>query len=93
MTLSVLEFLLLHLQNTNIGVYKRYSKESLLNILGLWSSPSMKGSRPPPCRNFSLTVTDEDQAVMLGGHSPSDKSSEAYDIHLPTMVSYFSDFW
>ena len=53
----------------------------------------MNGSRPPPCTNFSLTVTGEDQAVMFGGHTPSDKSSGAYDIHLPTMVSYFSDFW
>ena len=49
----------------------------------------MKGSRPPPCGWFSLTVTDEDQAVMFGGFTLPDKSSVAYDIHLPTMVSYF----
>ena len=56
--------------------------------LGLWSSPSMKGSRPPPCVSFSLTVTDVDQAVMFGGCTPSGESSEAYILHLPTMVSY-----
>ena len=52
----------------------------------LWSSPSMKGSRPP-CSGFSLTVSDDDQAVMFGGDTPSGESSEAYILHLPTMVS------
>ena len=47
----------------------------------------MKGSRPPPCDSFSLTVTDEDQAVMFGGGTLSDKYSEAHILHLPTMVS------
>ena len=47
----------------------------------------MKGSRPPPCAGFSLTMTDEDQAVMFGGHTPSGESSEARVLHLPTMVS------
>ena len=50
----------------------------------------MKGSRPPPCSGFSLTVTDEDQATMFGGLTPLDKYSEAYVLHLPTMVSFLS---
>ena len=58
-------------------------------VPGLWSSPSTSGSRPPPCPGFSLTMTDEDQAVMFGGNSPSDLSSEARVLHLPTMVSHF----
>ena len=49
----------------------------------------MKGSIPPPCSGFSLTVTDEDQAVMFGGRTPSGESSEARVLHLPTMVSQF----
>ena len=61
----------------------------ITGVLGLWSSPSMKGSKPPPCSCFSLTVTDEDQAVMFGGLTQSGKSSESYILHLPTMVSYF----
>ena len=67
----------------------RYIQYSIIGVLGLWSSPSMKGSRPPPCSNFTLTVTDEDQAVMFGGYTLSGESSEAYILHLPTMVSYF----
>ena len=47
----------------------------------------MKGSRPPPCAGFSLTMTDKDQAVMLG-YTSSGKSSKAHVLHLPTMVSW-----
>ena len=57
-------------------------------VPGLWCSPSNSGSRPPPCSDFSLTLTDEDQAVMFGGNIPSGKSSEARVLHLPTMVSH-----
>ena len=50
----------------------------------------MKGSRPPPSAGFSLTMTDEDQAVMFGGRTSSGKkSSEAHILHLPMMVSKF----
>ena len=47
----------------------------------------MKGTRHPPCDSFSLTMTDEDEAVMYGGYTPTGKSSEAHFLHLPTMVS------
>ena len=33
-------------------------------------------------------MTDEDQAVMFGGYTPSRRSSEAHVLHLPTMVSH-----
>ena len=59
-------------------------------IPGLRSSPSDSGSRPPPCSDFSLTMTDEDQTVVLGGFTASGMSSEALVLHLPTMVNYFS---
>ena len=49
----------------------------------------MKGARFSPCSGFSLTVTDEDQAVMFGGVTLSGRSSEARMLHLPTMVSQF----
>ena len=55
--------------------------------LGQWSSPSMKGARPPPCEGFSLTMIDEDKAVMFGGPTSSGISSDARILHLPTMVS------
>ena len=56
--------------------------------LGSWSSPSVKGSRPPPCSDFSLTMIDEEHAVMFGGYSSSSGwSADVYVLHLPTMVS------
>ena len=61
-----------------------------LCISGLWSSPSDNGSRPPPCSDFSLTMSDEEQAVVLGGYTSLGMSSEALLLHLPTMVNYFS---
>ena len=67
---------------------KKYFISISLCVPGLWSSPSNSGSRPPPCSHFSLTMTDEDQAVMFGGNSSSDWSSEARVLHLPTMVSH-----
>jgi len=57
-------------------------------VLGLWSSPTIKGSRPPPSSDFSLTMTEEDRAVMFGGVTQSGKPSEARVLHLPTMVSH-----
>ena len=48
----------------------------------------MKGSGPPPCSGFSLTMIDEEHAVMFGGFSPaSGWSDDVYVLHLPTMVS------
>ena len=55
--------------------------------LGQWSSPSMKGVRPA-CNDISLTMIDEDQAVMFGGDTSSGRSSDARVLHLPTMVSH-----
>ena len=48
----------------------------------------MKGSRPPPCSYFSLTMIDEEHAVMFGGYSGgSGYSADVYILYLPTMVS------
>ena len=57
--------------------------------LGIWSSPPVKGSRPPPCYRFSLTMIDEKDAVMYGGYSIGSYSVGVYVLHLPTMVRVF----
>ena len=61
---------------------KFYIHDNLSLSSGSWSSPSVKGSRPPPCAYFSLTMIDEEHAVMFGG-----LSVDVYVLHLPTMVS------
>ena len=56
--------------------------------LGSWSSPSVKGSRPPPCAGFSLTMIDEERAVMFGGEDRRDYIlNDVYVLHMSTMVS------
>ena len=55
--------------------------------LGSWSSPSVKGSRPPTCAGFSLTMIDEERAVMFGGKDRRDYLNDAYVLHMSTMVS------
>ena len=48
----------------------------------------MKGSKPPPCSNFSLTMIDEEHAVMFGGYCPdSECSADIFVLHMPTTVS------
>ena len=56
--------------------------------LGSWSSPSVKGSRPPPCADFSLTMIDDECAVMFGGEDYTlIYFNDVYMLHMSTMVS------
>ena len=48
----------------------------------------MKGYRPPACSAFSLTLTDEGQAVMFGGVTSPGSFPKAFLLDLPTMVSW-----
>ena len=50
----------------------------------------MKGSRPPPYSSFSLTMTDQDHAVMVRGYTPCE-ASMAHVLYLPTMVCRLRD--
>ena len=72
--------------NNVIAVISSISTISL--SLGSWSSPSLKGSRPPPYVLFSLTMIDEESAVMFGGMDPNKKLlNDVYILHMSTMVS------
>ena len=79
----------MHYVCINTSFYRCMQFIYIIGVLGSWSSPIMNGSRPPPCSSFSLTVTDEDEFLMFGGITPSDKSFEAHVLYLPTMVSYY----
>ena len=64
------------------------SISTVSHFLGSWSSPSVKGSRPPPCAYFSLTMIDEERAVMFGGQDCNLKLlNGVYILHMSTMVS------
>ena len=65
------------------------SISTVSNFLGSWSSPCVKGSRPPPCAYFSLTMIDEERAVMFGGEDRNLKYlNDVYILRMSTMVSY-----
>ena len=60
----------------------------LTTCLGTWSSPVVSGTRPPPCEDFSLTMIDEDHAVLFGGdQSGGAASGDVYILDITTMVS------
>ncbi|XP_064393444.1 uncharacterized protein LOC135340943 isoform X2 [Halichondria panicea] len=37
---------------------------------GVWSSPELRGERPPPCSGFTFTMVDQHRAVLFGGNQP-----------------------
>ena len=36
-------------------------------LAGVWCSPTVSGTRPPPCAGFTLTAIDNYRAIMFGG--------------------------
>ena len=47
----------------------------------------MRGTRPPPCCDFSLTKFDEDHAVLFWGNQSGIESNDVYLLELGSMVS------
>ena len=62
-------------------------------LTGTWSSPTLRGTRPPPCSNFSLTMIDDHRAVLFGGQQPPGPTSteEVYILDLTGMVCVLFD--
>ncbi|XP_064387422.1 uncharacterized protein LOC135335784 [Halichondria panicea] len=48
---------------------------------GVWSSPELRGKRPPPCADFSFTMVDQNRAVLFGGTQPG-RDCYANDVYL-----------
>ena len=54
---------------------------------GLWSSPLLRGSRPPPCAAFTLTSIDRHRAVLFAGKQPEHgRVNDLYIIDFDIMV-------
>ena len=62
-------------------------------LSGTWSSPTITGTRPPPCQNFSFTMVDESHAVLFGGSSDSRWTNDVYMLDLSRMVSCVELTW
>ena len=57
-------------------------------LTGTWSSPTLRGTRPPPCSHFSLTMIDDHRVVLFGGKQPPGPrlTKEVYILDLTGMV-------
>ena len=62
-------------------------------LSGTWSSPTITGTRPPPCFDFSFTMVDESHAVLFGGFSDSGRTNDVYMLDLSRMVSCVELTW
>ena len=62
-------------------------------FIGTWSSPTLRGTRPPPCCEFSLTMIDDHRAVLFGGMQPPGPTStkEVFILDLTGMVCVLFD--
>ena len=78
-----------------IGLTSDHTPLSLPNTLpGVWSSPQLKGKRPPPWDSFTFTKVDQDRAVLFGGEQPGHiKVNDLYLFNLREMVSWCCDMY
>ena len=84
---QVMYYLSLHTTSYNNVIIVISSIYTVSLSLVSWSSPSVKGSRPLPCDGFSLTMIDEERAVMFGGNDSNVYFNDVYNLHMSTMVS------
>ncbi len=66
------------------------SKDDVTFLLpGVWSSPELRGERPPSCQGFTLTMVDQHRAVLFGGFQPGcGRVNDVYLFDFRTMVSW-----
>ena len=76
--------LLLEFQNKSLHTMSY----SLYELSDSWSSPTFRGTRPPPCAGFTLTSIDGSRAVFFGGYDAKHccRISDIYIIDFHTMV-------
>ena len=55
----------------------------------MWITPAIKGTRPPPCSDFSLNGVTHNRAVLFGGYQHNLSQEELYiiDFDAVNMVS------
>ena len=53
---------------------------------GLWSSPVVTGTTPPPCKDFSFLKVRNSTVVLFGGFNMKRYSDQLYTLDLNNMV-------
>lgn len=68
--------------------------EILMALIGTWSSPTVSGTRPTPCKECSLTMIDERYALLFGGTQPGPRiSNDMYMLDIVRMVCLQYFLW
>ena len=57
-------------------------------FIGKWSSPTISGTRPPPCNAFSFTQIDDHRAVLFGGRQHEGRTNDVYIFDMTRMVRF-----
>ena len=58
------------------------------NLLGMWSSPIVSGTSPPPCADFSLTMIDDFHSLLFAGYQGRGVySNDVFILDVAAMVS------
>ena len=53
---------------------------------GVWISPEMTGTRPPPCAAFTLTKVDPHRVVLFGGKQKSERVNQLHILNMENWV-------
>ncbi len=68
----------------------RHDIVGLSFIPGVWSSPGVSGTRPPPLAGFSFTVLDDHRAILFGGVNHREEAvNDAFILDVRRMVSAY----
>ena len=59
-------------------------------IPGVWISPEMTGTRPPPCAAFTLTKVDPHRVVMFGGRQFSERVNQLHILNMENWVCVYN---
>ncbi len=64
-------------------------EDDAIPLPGVWSSPELRGERPPPCSDFTFTMVDQHRAVLFGGFQHGRGGvNDVYLFDFRTMVSW-----
>ena len=60
---------------------RSWGSNTYSHLSGAWSSPTVRGTRPPPTAFFTLTSIDDYRALFFGGHD-GEHLQEISDLYL-----------
>ena len=68
-------------------VLYQHPKAAFSFCVGVWISPEVTGSRPPPCGAFSFTRVDSCRVALFGGRQREERTDQLHILNMDTWVS------